>query len=137
MERFRNIKNNIIMSITKSIRTKLPVVIDTIKQTQAVVYIKILNVLYDGTSYAATAEYSVQEQGTEEENATFSKRVIALDSVKFSVEEAQAMEMLLEVEGTTVSERLADIIPKLTMYQAGVSSVFGLGPDDFEETETP
>jgi hypothetical protein len=124
------------MSITKSIRTKLPVVIDSIKQTEAVVYIKILNVLYNGTSYIATAEYSVQEQGTEE-NAIFSKRVIALDSVKFSMEEAQEMEMLLEVEGTTVSERLADIIPKLTMYQAGVSSVFGLGPDDFEETETP
>jgi hypothetical protein len=124
------------MSITKSIRTKLPVVIDSIKQTEAVVYIKILNVLYDGTSYAATAEYSVQEQSTEEENATFSKRVIALDSVKFLVEEAQAMEMLLEVEGTTVSERLADIIPKLTMYQAGVSSIFGLGPDDFEKADS-
>jgi hypothetical protein len=125
------------MSITKSIRTKLPVVIDAIKQTEAVVYIKIINVLYNGTSYIATAEYSVQEESTEGEEATFSKRVVALESVKFSVEEAQEMEMILQVEGTTVSERLADIIPKLTMYQAGVSSVFGLGPGDFEETETP
>ena len=28
--------------------------------------------------------------------------------------------------------RLTDIVPKLTMYQAGVSKIYGLEPEDFE-----
>jgi hypothetical protein len=121
---------------TRSIRTRTPVIIDPIRQVLAVVYIKIVNIVYSEKGYAATAEYSrFLETEDEYGEPTTAKVVLNRDSIQFSIAEAQQMEVLLGVTGTTVSERLADIIPKLTMYQAGVSQVFGLGPEDFEEVE--
>ena len=121
---------------TKYIRTKTPVIIDSINQISAIVYIKIINIVYSEKGYAATAEYSrLLETKDEYGEPTTTKVVLNRDSIQFSIAEAQQMEVLLGVTGTTVSERLADIIPKLTMYQAGVSQVFGLGPEDFEEVE--
>jgi|AntRauTorckE5430_2_1112549.scaffolds.fasta_scaffold16057_2 hypothetical protein len=116
------------------IRTKKAVVIDPINMTLAVVYLKIVNVVYslEGNDYSATGVYSVREEVGEGDDVTTSERVIFTTSTKFSAAEANQLEIALNVQGTTVSQRLVDIIPKLTMYQAGTSGIFGLAPEDFE-----
>jgi hypothetical protein len=113
------------------IRSKIPVLIDGITRKQAVIYIRTANVIFTpNRSYEATIVYSIAED--EEEEIPTSFRIIDTRTAKFTIEEANELEIGLQIVGTTVSQRLEDIIPKLTMYQAGVSGVFGLRPEDFE-----
>jgi hypothetical protein len=116
------------------IRTKRPVVIDPITGAEAVVYVRTANVIFtpDRDMHEATIVYSVIDTVGEGDDMTSSVRVIETRTVRFSVAEANQLEVALEVVGTTVSQRLTDIVPKLTMYQAGASQIYGLEPEDFE-----
>jgi hypothetical protein len=116
------------------IRTKRPVVIDPITGAEAVVYVRTANVIFtpDRDMHEATIVYSVIDTVGEGDDITSSVRVIETRTVRFSVAEANQLEVALQVVGTTVSQRLTDIVPKLTMYQAGASQIYGLGPEDFE-----
>jgi hypothetical protein len=116
------------------IRTKRPVVIDPITGAEAVVYVRTANVIFtpDRDMHEATIVYSVIDTVGEGDDMTSSVRIIEVRTVVFSVAEANQLEVALQVVGTTVSQRLTDIVPKLTMYQAGASQIYGLGPEDFE-----
>jgi hypothetical protein len=116
------------------IRTKRPVVIDPITGAEAVVYVRTANVIFtpDRDMHEATIVYSVIDTIGEGDDMTSSVRVIETRTVRFSIAEANQLEVALQVVGTTVSQRLTDIVPKLTMYQAGASQIYGLGPEDFE-----
>jgi hypothetical protein len=116
------------------IRTKRPVVIDPITGATAVVYVRTANVIFtpDRDMHEATIVYSVIDTIGEGDDMTSSVRIIEVRTVIFSVAEANQLEVALQVIGTTVSQRLTDIVPKLTMYQAGASQIYGLGPEDFE-----
>jgi hypothetical protein len=116
------------------IRTKRPVVIDPITGAKAVVYVRTANVIFtpDRDMHEATIVYSVIDTVGEGDDMTSSVRVIETRTVRFSVVEANQLEVALQVVGTTVSQRLTDIVPKLTMYQAGASEIYGLKPEDFE-----
>jgi hypothetical protein len=116
------------------IRTKKPVVIDPITGAKAVVYVRTANVIFtpDRDMHEATIVYSVIDTVGEGDDMTSSVRTIETRTVRFSVVEANQLEVALQVVGTTVSQRLTDIVPKLTMYQAGASQIYGLGPEDFE-----
>jgi hypothetical protein len=116
------------------IRTKKPVVIDPITGAEAVVYVRTANVIFtpDRDMHEATIVYSVIDTIGEGDDMTSSVRTIETRTVRFSVVEANQLEVALQVIGTTVSQRLTDIVPKLTMYQAGVSKIYGLEPEDFE-----
>jgi len=116
------------------IRTKRPVVIDPITGATAVVYVRTANVIFtpDRDMHEATIVYSVIDTIGEGDDMTSSVRVIEVRTVIFSVAEADLLERALLVVGITVSQRLKDIVPKLTKYQAGASQIYGLGPEDFE-----
>jgi hypothetical protein len=116
------------------IRTKRPVVIDPITGAEAVVYVRTANVIFtpDRDMHEATIVYSVIDTIGEGDDMTSSVRVIETRTVRFSVAEANQLEEDLLVVGITVSQRLEDIVPKLTMYQAGASQIYGLKPEDFE-----
>jgi hypothetical protein len=116
------------------IRTKKPVVIDPITGAEAVVYVRTANVIFtpDRDMHEATIVYSVIDTIGEGDDMTSSVRTIETRTVRFSVVEANQLEVALQVVGTTVSQRLTDIVPKLTMYQAGASQIYGLKPEDFE-----
>jgi hypothetical protein len=116
------------------IRTKRPVVIDPITGAKAVVYVRTANVIFtpDRDMHEATIVYSVIDTVGEGDDMTSSVRIIETRTVIFSVADADLLEEALLVVGTTVSQRLTDIVPKLTMYQAGASEIYGLKPEDFE-----
>jgi hypothetical protein len=116
------------------IRTKRPVVIDPITGAEAVVYVRTANVIFtpDRDMHEATIVYSVIDTIGKGDDMTSSVRVIETRTVRFSIAEANQLEVALQVVGTTVSQRLTDIVPKLTMYQAGASQIYGLEPEDFE-----
>lgn len=110
----------------QTFKTKNPVLIDPIKVITDTVYILPQNVCFDGFVYRVDVVYYIKDPVTGE------NEVIANYDMKFTVEEANAYESSLSVVGSTISERLTDLLTKGTLHLLGENGIFGLTSADFE-----
>lgn len=107
-----------------TIKTKQKTLVNPITQLEEYVYLKVSSVYFNGNEYIADVEYFYNSED----------RHVQIQNIasKFTVIEADYLESNLDIAGDTVSEKLTDLIAKTTLYQVGVSGVFGLTSEDWE-----
>lgn len=111
------------------IKTTKEVIVDTIKNTKDTVYIVVEDVIYQGDKYNAVVTYETREY---EGGNLIGREVLHRIDSAFTVAEANALESALGVTGSTTTERLQDLVEKVTLYQAGALGLFGLTSGDFQ-----
>jgi len=111
------------MALVK-LRTKQPVVIDSMTGASSIVYMEVDNVSISDSGYVSNSTYRVVTgEG---------KEIIKQDSKTFTREQSVQLFTLLGANGANFDEQLFDLIPKVALYRLGVAAYWGLTSNDWE-----
>ena len=108
-------------------KTKKEVLIDTITGRQAIVFISIDNILFEGTMFVANVLYKTKETETDEWGQIFHQ-----SPTSFTNDEVKGLEQMLGVTGDTIAEKLIDLAMKTLPVQIEKLGILGLKASDLE-----
>lgn len=111
------------MALVK-LRTKSPVVIDSMTGETSVVYMDVDSVTVEDSGYTSTSTYRV--------NFGESKKVIKTESRFFTRAQSTQLFTYLGAQGSNFDEQLYNLIPKVALYRLGVAGYWGLTSNDWE-----
>lgn len=112
-----------------TIKTKQPVVYDTMKQLESIIYLDVSKVTIESNGYVnmynATSDYYVLDENGNKIN-------IKNTEAHFTREEAKELFTALGAVGDDFDTQLFDLIPKVTLYTVGQEGYWGLTSNDWE-----
>jgi len=108
-----------------TIKTKIPVLYDSINQGTGIVYLGIGPITFDGQIYtASTHYYTINDAGV---NIFFSN-----GESRFTNEEADSLFIALGISGDTFTTKFINLIANSAKYQVGTIGVFALTSVNWE-----
>jgi len=107
------------------IRTKSSILYDSVNQRRAIAYLGIGPILFDGKKYiASTHYYTINDDG--------SFNYFKDGESVFTSSEADGMYSILNVGGTTFTQRFINLVAKSAIYNVGIQGILGLTENDWE-----
>lgn len=114
------------MALVK-LKTKNPVVIDSMTGETSTVYMEVNSVIIDGIGYTSNTTFKV--------DFGVSKKVIKNESRFFTRVESISLFTALGASGSNFDEQLYNLIPKVALYRVGAAGYWGLTSNDWETDE--
>lgn len=115
------------------IKTIEPLVIDLVTLKREVVYMQIMDVVFDGEVMSASLRYVTKKENTLENGDTelVINKIIKHDVSSFTRQEIDGLEIALSITGDTLFEKYQNLIAQAALHIAGERMLFGLDRSGF------